>query len=158
MRPELNLSATPRANGTLIDRTFPSDFRWVRRVIHETQDALRTDGCTAEDVDTVEIVLAEALNNVVEHAYSEQEGVGDITLQIRRRGNFLMIELRDKGKPMPNGRAPMGNHPMTEFNAKDAMPEGGYGWFLIRELVLDLIYDRKEGENILFMTYRLGQR
>lgn len=158
MRPEPNLAASGEADGMLVDRTFPSDFRWVRRIIHETQDALKAGGCTADDIGSVEIVLAEAMNNVVEHAYSEQQGIGDITLQIRRRGKFLMIEVRDKGKPMPNGRAPLGNHPMVEFHAKDAMPEGGYGWFLIRELVLDLIYDRRDGENVLFMTYRMGQR
>ena len=54
------------------------------------------------------------------------------------------------------GRAPIGNHPMTEFNQFDTMPEGGYGWFLIRELVQDLVYDRQNDENILFFRYKLS--
>ena len=43
-----------------------------------------------------------------------------------------------------------------EFNQFDTMPEGGYGWFLIRELVQDLVYDRQNDENILFFRYRLS--
>ena len=136
-----------------IERTFPSDFRWVRRTIHEIEDLLIAEGMASEDVGSVSIVLAEALNNVVEHAYDDGEK-GEVTLIIRKRGASLIIEIRDKGKPMPKGRAPVGNHPMTEFNQFDAMPEGGFGWFLIRELVRDLVYDRKDGENILYFRYR----
>jgi serine/threonine-protein kinase RsbW len=158
MLPEPQITAAGQTNATLVDRSLPSDFRWVRRAIHETLDILRADGQRPQDVDTIEIILAEALNNVVEHAYEGEEGKGEIRLNMRKRGSSLMIEIRDRGRPMPNGRVPVGNHPMCEFNPKDAMPEGGYGWFLIRELVLDLIYDRKDGENILFMTYRTGER
>jgi hypothetical protein len=38
---------------------------------------------------------------------------------------------------MPQDRAPIGDHPMSEDH--DPMPEGGYGWFLIRELLRYLI-------------------
>ncbi|MDJ0638583.1 MAG: ATP-binding protein [Paracoccaceae bacterium] len=136
-----------------IKRTFPSDFRWVRRTIHEIEDILTGEGLASEDVGSVSIVLAEALNNVVEHAYEDGEK-GEVTLVIRQRGESLIIEIRDNGKPMPKGRAPVGNHPMTEFNQFDSMPEGGFGWFLIRELVRDLVYDRQDGENVLYFRYR----
>ena len=150
---------TPLASGrlseTLIDRTFPSDFRWVRRIVQEAVDALATDpGVAPEDVETIQIILAEALNNVVEHAYPEDEA-GDVQLLIRRRRGSLMCEIKDRGRPMPNGRIPIGDHPTSEG---DQMPEGGYGWFLIRELVRDLIYDRKNGENVLFMTFAASGR
>ncbi|MBT8417805.1 MAG: ATP-binding protein [Silicimonas sp.] len=146
-------SALP-ANGTIIEMSFKATFRWVRRAIHETMDALESTGLTAEDLGSVEIVLAEALNNIVEHAYPQGEP-GDISLSLRRRNTGLMVEVRDSGRPMPNGRAPIGNHPMAEFQ-DDPMPEGGYGWFLIRELVQDLIYDRSAGENFLIFRLAVG--
>ena len=139
--------------GPVFDETFPSDFRWVRRVIGNAVNALAETGLGAEDLGSFEIVLAEALNNVVEHAYPESSP-GEVRLLIKRRPRALMVEIRDKGKPMPRGRAPIGNHPMTEFHPHDAMPEGGYGWFLIREIVRDLVYDRREDEN--FLVFRLG--
>lgn len=140
--------ASPGPPRIVADETFPADFRWVRRGVQKVAHALALNGTAVEDLSNLEIVLAEALNNIVEHAYPEGAS-GDIRLVVRRRPTSLMIEIRDKGRPMPKGRAPIGNHPMSEFHHDDAMPEGGYGWFLIRELVRDLVYDRRDGENIL---------
>ena len=150
-------SANDRVSGQpklLLDKTYPADFRWVRRAMQNAVDELRTDGLTEEAIGSVEIVLAEALNNVAEHVYPEDKP-GDLRLIIRRRAKALMFEIRDHGKPMPKGRAPIGNHPMTEFNQHDAMPEGGYGWFLIREIVSDLVYDRHDDENFLLIRMAL---
>lgn len=144
-------SARP-ANGTILELNFKATFRWVRRAIHETMDVLEDMGLKAEELGSIEIVLAEALNNIVEHAYPKGEP-GDIKLSLRQRNAGLMVEVKDSGRPMPNGRAPIGNHPMAECD-EDPMPEGGYGWYLIRELVQDLIYDRRDGEN--FLIFRLA--
>lgn len=161
MPPNLALSQSSecvgasRASGTVVDRSFKATFRWVRRAIHETMDALEVCGLSAEDMGSIEIVLAEALNNIVEHAYPEDDP-GEIHLVLRLRNSGLMVEVSDRGRPMPNGRAPIGNHPMAEFN-EDPMPEGGYGWYLIRELVQDLIYDRRDGANYLIFRLAINQ-
>lgn len=141
-------------NGTVARLTFRATYRWVRRAIHEAMDALESCELTAEEMSSVEIVLAEALNNIVEHAYPADQP-GDIHMTLRLRGSGLLVEIRDSGRPMPQGRAPIGNHPMTETDG-DPMPEGGYGWFLIRELVRDLIYDRADGENFLIFRLAIG--
>lgn len=138
-----------------IEKRIPADYRWVRRAIHEIEDELVAAGIGSEDIGSIAIVLAEALNNVVEHAFDSNEGQY-ITLVIRARRQSLLFEIRDDGRPMPKGRAPIGSHPMSELNQFDTMPEGGYGWYLIRELVQDLVYDRQNDENILFFRYRLG--
>jgi len=145
-----NPSQSPRLGQSdfVFDKSYPADFRWVRRAVQNAVDDLRADGLSEEALGSVEIVLAEALNNVAEHAYPE-DAPGDMRVIIKRRPKALMFEIRDRGKPMPKGRAPIGNHPMTEFNQEDAMPEGGYGWFLIREIVSDLVYDRHDDENFL---------
>lgn len=137
------------------EKKIPADYRWVRRAIHELEEVLHNAGISGEDVGSIAIVLAEALNNVVEHALATTTGEV-ITLVVRARSKSLLFEIRDRGRPMPKGRAPVGNHPMSEFNQFDPLPEGGYGWFLIRELVQDLVYDRQDDENILFFRYRLS--
>ena len=137
--------------GTIFRTNFPSDYRWVRRVIQQAISALESNGMGVEQLGSVEIVLAEALNNIAEHAYPE-DAPGDVSLSIRRRQTGLLIEVRDKGAPMPDGRAPIGHHPLRDPD--DPIPEGGYGWFLIRELVRDLIYDRRDGEN--FLIFRMA--
>ncbi|MEM8801416.1 MAG: ATP-binding protein [Pseudomonadota bacterium] len=143
------------STGVIVDETFPADFRWVRRWLQRTNDRLTEEGVSEDDIHSVEIVLAEAMNNVVEHAYPEGK-TGDMRLLVRKRNNALMVEISDNGRTMPQGRAPLGNHPMTEFNQHDAMPEGGYGWFIIREIVRDLVYDRREDKNILLFRLKLS--
>lgn len=98
------------------------------------------------DDSTIELVLAEVLNNIVEHAYSD--GVGLITLDLRRAHGRLCCLLRDEGHPMPAGRLPPGFAP-TLASARADLPEGGFGWFLIRSLTRDLRYDREPGCNRL---------
>lgn len=142
------------AKSTQIEKSFPADFRWVRRSIHEIEEELENIEVSSEDIGSISIVLAEALNNVVEHAFKGKSG-GTVRIVVRQRRNSLMFEIRDNGRPMPNGKAPTGDHPVPEGTSLDALPEGGYGWFLIRELVQDLVYDRDDGENILFFRYRL---
>lgn len=150
-------SADSHATTTLlpkIEKRFPADFRWIRRAIHEVEATLSEAGISAEDIGSIAIVLAEALNNVVEHAFPDGQE-GEIMLVIRARNKSLMFEIRDGGRPMPQGRAPSGTNPVGEHEQIDTMPEGGFGWFLIRELVLDLVYDRQNGENVLLFRFRL---
>lgn len=153
MRPELAHPADTRLQGTLVETRFPASYEAVRQAIVDAVRDLRPLDLSEEERSSVEIVLAEALNNVVEHGYPE--GGGDIHLKLRRHRAGLLIQIRDRGRPMPGGRTPIGNHPATS-NRKEHLPEGGFGWFLIRELARDLIYDREDGENILIFRLTLG--
>ena len=93
---------------------------------------------------TTELVLAEALNNVVEHAYAAYPG--QIEVEVTRDACHLRFHIRDQGVPMPGAEPPAGRLPAAE--GFDDLPEGGFGWFLIRSLAPDLAY-RREGERNL---------
>lgn len=86
----------------------------------------------------VEIVLAEVLNNVVEHAY--RDAPGPICICIDHIAPVLAVSVFDQGAPMPGGHLPAG-HPLP-IEEVEELPEGGFGWFLIRALTQDLRYDR----------------
>ena len=107
---------------------------------------------------TVELVLAEVLNNIVEHAYGAPERPCNaslpacparlITLDLQIDGPDLRCVVRDEGAAMPAGRLPAGLRPSVT-TLRDDLPEGGYGWFLIRSLTQDLRYVREPGCNRL---------
>ena len=94
---------------------------------------------------TVEIILAEALNNIVEHAYASHGG--QIEVSITPGDGYLFIRLVDEGLPMPGNEAPGGK--LTAATEVADLPEGGFGWYLIRSLSQDLIYARDGGQNVL---------
>lgn len=93
---------------------------------------------------TAELVLAEVLNNVVEHAYAGAPG--EIDLRLGLLPGSLLCMVRDRGRPMPGERLPGGALPVI---LPDDPPEGGFGWHLIRSLSQDLRYRRAGGRNHL---------
>jgi serine/threonine-protein kinase RsbW len=94
---------------------------------------------------TVEIVLVEVFNNIVEHAYAGQTGPIEIALQLCP--DRLVCHVQDRGRPFPTGGPPPGTLP--ECRTLNDLPEGGYGWHLIRTITTDLHYSRSEGTNHL---------
>ena len=102
-------------------------------------------GLTEESRGTAEIVLAEALNNVVEHAYARYSG--RIAVLVQRRHPDLQFEISDDGLPMPGAEPPLGH--LRELLEINDLPEGGFGWFLIRRLSHSLTYRRIKDRNLL---------
>ena len=129
--------------------TIPGDPMAVRAGLRSLFDTILLRGLTAEDRSAAEIVLAEALNNIVEHAYSNSHGDIDITLQLRK--TELICTSVDTGKPMPDNTLPDGH--LSPLGAVKDLPEGGFGWHVIRTLSKDLHYQRQDGRNQL--SFRL---
>ena len=118
----------------------------VRRGLGQARQALCGAGFDRSRGEEAELVLAEALNNVVEHAYADQPA-GRIHLQILANRRTAVMRLCDSGAAMPCGRLPEGRgHAST---TPDKLPEGGYGWQLIHRLADAVGYDRSDGRNRL---------
>lgn len=104
-------------------------------------------GQPADATDMLRLCLAEALNNIVEHAYSGATGK-PIFADIGFSEVGYEVLLIDEGKPMPDGVAPEGT---CEFDFDDIenLPEGGFGWMLIRTEMDNVEYERRDGCNVL---------
>lgn len=120
----------------------------VREALAKLLDGLRPLSLDVEEAGTVELVMAEALNNIVEHAYPEGEAGGDINITCCHAADGLHVTVVDSGRAMPGGRTPLGA-PVDTNVAFDDMPEGGFGWFLIKDLAKDVTYDRIASKNQL---------
>jgi serine/threonine-protein kinase RsbW len=124
---------------------IPSDPLAVRAGLRQLMAAAVMQQLTPDGRGVAEIVLAEVLNNVVEHAYAE--AAGEITLSVRREGGLLTCRVTDTGRPMPGGQPPD-----PGLTPPEQLPEGGFGWYLIRTLARDLRYLRHEGRNELCLS------
>ena len=119
----------------------------VRNALTQITSGLSELGIETEPRGLIELVVAEALNNIVEHAYGKDRE-GRIGLRLHADSSYVTLVIRDCGAPMPDGALPVGAAPDLAVACAD-LPEGGFGWFLIRKLADRLVYRRKNGQNKL---------
>ncbi|MEM5477286.1 ATP-binding protein [Pacificibacter sp. AS14] len=130
---------------------IPANERSVRRGLLTIKSGMSNLSLSQEDWSTVELVIAEVLNNIVEHAYSDSES-GLIEAHLDYSHDTLQCKVIDTGRSMPNGKLPKGAPKDLTCNIAD-LPEGGFGWFLIHQLTRDLNYARHSNQNTL--SFRL---
>lgn len=146
------VEVTSDGNSEQVRLVIPTVAGAVRRALEKAGAIRPLRSLTNDARGTAEIVIAEALNNIVEHAYSTTEG--EIELSLKWSEGKLSVLITDRGQPMPGGNLPEGLLPAADTND---LPEGGFGWFLIRELSQDLQYCRADGRNHLFFRLDADQ-
>lgn len=139
----------------LLRLTFVASPAGVREALACVMRAIAPLGLAPECAASTELVLAEVLNNVVEHAYSD--GPGPIMLELRQADGVLACTVSDRGLPMPDGTPPSGRLALHDVPLDD-LPEGGFGWYLIRSLTRDLDYVREPMANRLMFLLPLDRR
>ncbi|MFP4237789.1 ATP-binding protein [Rhodosalinus sp.] len=107
--------------------------------------------CEAGMLDSVEIALAEVLNNIVEHA-APSDTRGAIRISACGLMHALAVCISDDGRPMPGLCLPAGALRDLSVPLGD-LPEGGFGWGLVRALSSGLRYRRRLGRNELAMCF-----
>lgn len=154
IRESAKIDCSPLTGGEL-RLVFAASPITVRTALSNACDCLRAHSLSEEEVGSVELVLAETLNNIVEHAYSNSD-VGEIDVRLRLGKRGLHCCIYDTGSPMPCGMPPLGMRadPMAEM---DDLPEGGFGWFLIREIAKDLEYVRDGERNKVTFRIAVGK-
>ena len=125
----------------------------IRDTLSRIHAILLDRGIGREGIGTCEIVLAEVLNNIVEHAYGERPD-GRIRLTLFFGEGCLRARIEDRGAAMPGSALPQGRQANLDVPLPD-LPEGGFGWFMIHNLTEDLKYQRNGDVNRLDLSIRL---
>jgi serine/threonine-protein kinase RsbW len=130
--------------------------RSIREALADCRARLARIPLSEEELATVEVVLAEVMNNVAEHAYAWRRD-GEMVLGLRLVAEGLLVSVTDEGRPMPDQELPFGQRLDPTVPLGD-MPEGGFGWLIIRQLARDVAYVRHEGVNQLSFRVAVGKR
>ncbi|MEO0372773.1 MAG: ATP-binding protein [Pseudomonadota bacterium] len=141
------------ARSRLYKARFQSDNTSTRAALSDIRDAMAEASFKDDFIGRVEIVMAELFNNIAEHAYRDT-GKGDVRCAIDISGSTMVVEVTDQGEPMPGGEVPDGTLPDIDVDFSD-LPEGGFGWFLIRSQVDRLTYERQALGNCTYLTFDL---
>lgn len=144
-------------NGQISTRTQPMFHRVLHAQptrVRETLTAIRTRFRSEVSDDTLgrlELVLAEVMNNVTEHA-SLADSAADagqqpsIHISIVRHDTGLACAISDDGVSLPEECLLPRGLPVMDLTD---LPEGGFGWYLIQDLTQALCYYREEKRNFL---------
>ncbi|MFA5580692.1 MAG: ATP-binding protein [Paracoccaceae bacterium] len=135
---------------------FRASPQGVRMVLAQVTQYLSHMDFDPDESHSVELVLAETLNNIVKHAYAGCAG-GEISLRLARRARGLHCTVVDCGHPMPAHliTLPCQSPAHSQMPLHD-LPEGGFGWFLINALTKDLLYTRDGGHNRISFRLAVG--
>jgi len=132
----------------------PSTLDDVSRAVQALVGEMR--GGHVDDVlPAVEITLAEVLTNVVEHGYQMRDD-GWIRIKMHAGEDSVWFSILDGGIEMPTSFSPPEAMPDLD-RPFDDLPEGGFGWPLIRELADKVSLRRRNGVNRLSLVFRLPQ-
>jgi serine/threonine-protein kinase RsbW len=99
----------------------------------------------------IDLVLDELVSNVIRHGLKDdKEHIIDVNLWCD--GQDLVLEVEDDGVPFN----PL-DSPIPDINQPiEARRIGGLGIHLVRQIMDNLAYERREGKNHLHMKKRLG--
>ena len=118
-----------------------SSYQSVRSALDEVMAAIAPVVQEAEGA-TVELCLAEALNNIVEHAYEEKPG-GLIEISVYKENASLHFEINDYGRKRPELSVQRFDDPDYEVELK----EGGFGLALVETIASRVEYTHQNGRN-----------
>jgi serine/threonine-protein kinase RsbW len=134
----------------------PATLSEVARATQQVRGLL-PDWLSASECDAIELALAEALTNIVQHGFGQDEGP-PVRVRVRDGAAALEIDLWDRGRPIPSARLSQAD-PSTTFQFDPTnlaeLPEGGMGLALIKAAFHEVQYGSRNGVNRLHLVRRL---
>jgi len=124
-----------------------STFSEVRRASDLLQEFCEVHNIAVEAQGQLELILIEALNNVVEHAYLEKPD-GTILIELENSNANTIIKITDAGIAAPGTVVIEG----SKLPDENKLPEGGWGLCLIQALADTIEYFRYSDHNTLVLT------
>ncbi len=137
---------------SLFNRVLPSDPLSVRQLLVDLRNQLGR-ALPPDAMGRVELVLAEIMNNIVNHGAPDSGRQDDrrarsIHISVACHTNGVACAILDDGAVLP---ARCLSPPTRQASRARALtlPEGGFGWLIIHDLTQSLAYFREEGFNLL---------
>ena len=109
-------------------------------------------GVGKEDILRIELAIEEAIVNIIHYSFPEK--MGHIELNCECRNNTIIFKIIDDGT---------GFNPLKQEDPDITLPIeereiGGLGIFLIKNIMDDVSYQRKDNKNILILRKELTEQ
>lgn len=125
---------------TLIIQNEINELNKLAQFIEELGEEIKL---TPDLIFNLNLVLEEAVSNIIFYAYPKQMGK-DIIVQADWNGRSLLFTLTDTGKPFDPTQVAETDITLSA----EERPIGGLGIFLIKQIMNEIEYQRIEGRNV----------
>jgi len=118
----------------------PRELSLVRRILHASAASVPI---AADFLNDVKLAVTEACTNVIKHAYKyNPQKTFDLSLQVSQK--LMMVKLTYEDKGFDPAKIPS-----PDFSK---VQEGGFGVFIIRKVMDDVVYSTHSGSVVLRMV------
>ena len=125
--------------------TFKASLEYLEAAIDVVVDSLGELGIDHKAAYKIHLALDELLTNVVSYAYEDEVGNMDIIYEIKDDPKVLEITIIDEGKPFN----PLELKDPDLDSGVSERKIGGLGIFIVRQIMDEMEYVRKDNKNIL---------
>lgn len=124
-----------------------SEYDNVAKVNDDIREILEDNGVEPHILNAFQICIMESINNIIKHAYKEQKDKA-ICVKLKIDNKLIEMEIIDEGEPNNNFTIPD-----LDFDPKDInnLPESGMGLYIMKQLMDELAYNRKNGKNYFIL-------
>jgi serine/threonine-protein kinase RsbW len=138
----------------MYQKVFPAELDCLYKMLEFIKDYGQALDVPSDILDQIILAAEEALVNIISYGYpDDQKGTIDIACEHSIPLTELKIIIKDSGvafNPIENAPAEL-PQPSTVLS-KPEHSLGGYGIYILIELMDQVEYQRVKGENILSMT------
>lgn len=118
---------------------------WFKEICQSLDPDL---GWIQNHFDYLNLALAEGFTNAVRHAHAMLPPETPVEIRACFSRDRIEIHIWDQGDPFDPSK-------LMEPEPGSLLPEGGYGWFLLRRAADEVNYQRVDGRNrLMIVQYR----
>lgn len=128
------------------DITLKADMASIPQIREMLRQIMASSKFSQREILEAQLAVEEACTNIALYAYPLGEGLIRIVSEVN--GDKLTIDIEDSGLPFD---AVSHKAELPSGEAKD-LKIGGLGIYLMRRLMNDISYQRKDGKNMLRLT------
>ena len=133
--------------------TLSATLENVPRVTEFVDEQLEARGCPMKAQMQIDIAIDELFSNIANYAYNPE--VGPATVQVAVDGEPLTVTITfiDQGTPYN----PLEKEDPDVTLSAEEREVGGLGIFMVKQMMDDVTYEYRNGQNILVVRKTTGQ-
>ena len=133
------------------EKTFKATVENTAAAVAFVEGALEEAGCPTKAQMQIGVAMDEVFVNIASYAYPAGEGEATVRFEMDESTRTVSITLTDRGTPFNPLKA---KEPDITIPAEER-PIGGLGIFMVRKMMDEVLYEYKDGCNILTIRKKI---